>query len=78
MAPIEKHDRTVKVRVLHNKTIYTHPDHVDGLRAPDAETLAATGGIETASARAHGAGEVLTVPAHVADELVSAGSVERV
>jgi hypothetical protein len=76
--PIEKHEKRVKVRVLHNQVVYTHPQHADGLRAPDAETLAAQGGVETASARAHHAGETLTVPAHVAAELEAAGSVERV
>ena len=64
------------VTVAPDRLVYVHPDHVDGLRAPDADQLAPNG-IPTASARAAGAGEKVTVPAGVADQLERDGAIER-
>ncbi len=67
----------VTVRVLEDHIVHTHPAHVDGLRAPDAEALAAKG-VVTACAEAHGGGERLELPEQVAQELEASGAVERV
>lgn len=76
--PQKKTESTVvAVRVRPGRILRTHPRHVDGLRAPDAETLAATGGIDGPET-IHGEGESVELPAEAVDELVRAGVVERV
>ena len=69
--------RKVVVRVLPGRVIYTHPDHPNAVRAPEAEALAA-GGIETRSAQAHRESDAVSLPAHVADALREQGLVECV
>lgn len=73
----KKTESTVAVRVRPGRILRTHPRHVDGLRAPDAETLAATGGIDGPET-IHREGETAEVPAEAVDELERAGIVERV
>ncbi len=43
--------------------VWTHPAHPDGVHAPDAEGLAAIGGIPTASAVPAAAGDKVSVSA---------------
>lgn len=69
--------KTVTVTVAPGRVIYTHPHHLDGaVHAPDPEQLA-DGGIATASATTHREGDVLKVPATVADALAADGAVTR-
>jgi hypothetical protein len=66
------------VRVAPGRIVYTHPEHVDALHAPDAETLAANGGIATASADRQTEGAELHLSPDVLDLLVAQGVVEAI
>ncbi len=73
MPPVRKPESAV---VTDGHVIYVHPDHVDGLHAPDAAGLAENG-VPTASARPVPAGE--PIPAEVTDsaDLERIGAVHR-
>jgi hypothetical protein len=75
--PAKKGENTTGVRVLPDRALHTHPKHVDGgLRAPDAETLAAIGGIDGPE-EVHRADEVVELPAEDAAALARAKVVEE-
>jgi len=66
--------KPITVTVAPGAILHVHDQHVDGLRAPDAEQLAANG-IATASARPAREGEKLTVAPDVAEQLAADGAV---
>jgi len=64
--------KPITVTVAPGAILHVHDQHIDGLRAPDADQLAAHG-IATASARPAREGEKVSVPADVADKLAEDG-----